>query len=210
MTGIMKEKKTKRIHIALIVLIIILGAGLIFELYNEGLKLFSRELGVKPQRQGYFIIPSDELGIGEWDPYKEMVRIQRRMDQWFNRMWEGMPGVSARRVEMFEPDIDFTENENEYIVTCDLPGMSKDEISVSVSGNYLTISGTRDIQKEEAKEKEYYYKERRSGCFKRAVLLPGPVMENEVKADYKNGILTIRIPKRKIEEEIRPKKVQII
>lgn len=208
----MKEKKTSRIHIALIVLIIVLGAGLVFELYREGTGWLSREMGIKPKKQGqgYIIVPSNEGEMEEWDPYKEMDRIQRRMDQWFNRVWKSMPGVEFKKVEIFEPDVDFNEVGNEYVLTCDLPGMSKDEISVSVSGICLTISGMRNTQKEEKEEREYYYQERRSGYFKRTILLPGPVDENNVKADYNNGILTVRIPKRKMEEEVKPKKVQII
>lgn len=206
----MKEKKTKWIHIALIVLIIFLGASLIFELYHEGLGWFSKEMGIRQEKHGYVIVPSDEWVAEEWDPYKEMDRIQKRMDQWFNRMRKSMPGVEFKRIEMFEPDIDFTETENEYVITCDLPGMTKDEINVSVSGNYLAISGTRNVQKEDTKGKGYYCQERRSGYFERTVLLPGPVSENNVKADYNNGILTVRIPKRKMEEELKPKKVQII
>lgn len=198
----MKERKARRIHIVLIVLILLLGAALLFEFSREGLSWFSKEIGEKPEprHRGYVVVPSYEWEEG--DPYEEMERIQRRMDRWFNRVWKDIPG----RVEIFEPDIDLTETDSEYIVTCDLPGMEKEKIDISVSGNYLTISGTR----EEAVEKGYRYKERRSGYFKRTVLLPGPVDENNVKAEYDKGILAISIPKRKPDEEVVPKKVRII
>ncbi len=113
----MKEKKTKWIHIALIVLIIFLGASLIFELYKEGLGWFSKEMGIRQEKHGYVIVPSDEWVMEEGDPYKEMDRIQKRMDQWFNRMRKSMPGVEFKRIEMFEPDIDFSETENEYVIS---------------------------------------------------------------------------------------------
>lgn len=205
-----REKKAWRMHKMLIVLIILLGALLLIEISREGIGWFSKEVGVKPQRRGYAVVPSYEWEMEEWDPYKEMERIQRRIDRWFNYMWRTMPEMEFKRIEMFEPEIDLTETENEYIVTCDLPGMTKEEISVSVSGNYLTISGTRSIKKEETKEGGYCYKERRCGYFKRTVLLPGPVSENNVKAGYNEGILTIRIQKPKPLEEAKPKKVQII
>lgn len=199
-----KEKKVRRIHLILIVLIILLGIGLLMELSREGISWFSKEIEVKPQKRGYIVIPSEELE--EWDPYKEMDRIQRRMERWFDRVWKSVPGIEFRRMEIFEPDIDLTETDTEYIVVCDLPGMAKEEIEVSVSGNYLIISGTREIKKEE----RYCYQERRHGYFKRTVLLPGPVDENNVKAEYDKGILTVRIPKVKPVEEVKPKKVQII
>lgn len=202
----MKERKARRIHIVLIVLILILGVALFMEITREGIGWLSKEIEVKPQGRGYIILPSDEGELEEWDPYREMERIQRRMDRWFERVWKSMPGVEFKRMEIFEPDIDLAETDTEYIVTCDLPGMSKEEIEVSVSGNYLTISGTREIKKEE----RYCYQERRCGYFKRTILLPGPVDENNVKAEYDKGILTIRIPKRLPIEEVKPKKVQIV
>lgn len=206
----MKEKKARRIHIVLIILILILGVGLLLELSREGIGWLSKEIEVKPQGRGYIVIPSEELELEEWDPYREMERIQRRMNRWFDKVWKSMPGVEFRKIEIFEPDIDLTETENEYIVTCDLPGMDKEKIDVSVSGNYLTISGARDIKREETKEGGYCYQERRSGYFKRTILLPGPVDENNVKAEYDKGILAIRILKIKPVEEAKPKKVQII
>lgn len=205
-----REKKVWRIHRVLIILIILLGVLLLIELSREGIGWFSKEVGVKPQRRGYVVIPSYEWEMEGWDPYKEMERIQRRIDRWFNYMWRTMPGVEFKRIEIFEPQIDLTETENEYIVTCDLPGMNKEEINVSVIDNYLTISGTRIIKKEETKEGGYSYQERKCGYFKRTVLLPGSVDENNVKAEYTNGILNIRIQKVKPLEELKPKKVQII
>lgn len=206
----MEEKRARRIHLILIVLIVVLGIGLLWELYHQGIRWISKEMGIKPQRRGYIVIPSDPLEEWEeWDPYKEMDRIQRRMERWFERVWRSMPGIEFRKIEIFEPDIDLTETDTEYVVVCDLPGMSKDEIDVSISRNYLTISGTRNIRREET-GRRYCYQERRCGYFKRTILLPGPVDENNVKAEYEKGILTIRIPKKKPVEEIRPKKVQII
>lgn len=112
--------------------------------------------------------------------------------------------------DFFEPEIDLTETGSEYVIRCDLPGVDKDQIEISVRGSYVTISGRRDIKKEEAKEGVYYYRERKSGFFQRSILLPGLVAEEAVKAEYKDGILVIKLPKKEPTEEPEAKKVQII
>lgn len=136
---------------------------------------------------------------GEW--LTKEIRVEPREQRYFVT-----PRVT-RQLGFFEPEIDLTETQSEYIVRCDLPGVDKDEIEVSVKGNYLTISGSRDIKR---KEGIYYYQERRSGYFQRTILLPGLVAEEGVKAEYKDGILVIRLPKRESIKEWEPKKVQII
>lgn len=123
-----------------------------------------------------------------------------------------MPSA-GKVVGFFEPEIDLSETESEYIVRCDLPGVEKDQIEVSVKGNYLTLSGRRDIKREESKEDVYcyyYYRERRSGDFKRSILLPSLVDEGGVQAEYEDGILVIRLPKLKPAEQRGLKKIQII
>ena len=117
---------------------------------------------------------------------------------------------TAKQLGVFKPEIDFTETEFEYIVRCDLPGVEKNQIEVSVKGNYLSISGRRDIEKGEVREETYYYKERKSGYFQRNILLPGLVDEKGVRAEYKDGILVIRLPKQKPVKEWELKKIQII
>lgn len=133
------------------------------------------------------------------------IRVEPKEQRYFI-----VPSIKER-VGFFEPEIDLTETESEYIVRCDLPGVDREQIEVSVKGNYLTISGRRDIKREEeTKEGVYYYKERRSGYFQRSLLLPGLVDAEGVKAEYKDGILVIRLPKLGPIEEGELKKIKII
>lgn len=180
-------KRENLIHIVLLVLIIILGSALILEISRNGIGWFSRQ--VAPERREQ--IAPDVFIV---DPYRETEKIQKELDRMF----------------LYEPDIDIKEKDDEYVVNCDLPGMDKQDIEVSVNGNYLIISGARDVEKEESKEGRYFYRERKSGNFKRIVQLPGPVDESNVKAEYNNGILVVRIQKQKPVEETKFKKVHII
>lgn len=106
----------------------------------------------------------------------------------------------------FVPSIDLFETDSMYIVNCDLPGMKKDMLEVSISNNCLVISGNRDIGSKELKHDSYRYSERKSGVFSREIMLPGLIDEENVKAQYNEGILTIKLPKKVIPQE----KVRII
>ena len=87
----------------------------------------------------------------------------------------------------------------------DIPGMEAKDIDIQVNGHLLTISGERKEEKEE-KGKTYHRIERRSGSFSRSVTLPCPVKEEAVDAQYKNGILMVKLPK---AEEAKSKKIAV-
>jgi HSP20 family protein len=95
---------------------------------------------------------------------------------------------------MWSPSLDFSENEKEYIVRLEAPGIPKEDLEVNLDGQALTISGRRDFEKEE-KTEEYFWREREAGKFVRTVQLPTPVDNSRIAATYEDGIMTIRLPK---------------
>jgi HSP20 family protein len=95
---------------------------------------------------------------------------------------------------MWTPSVDFSENEKEYIVRLEAPGVAKEDLEVNLEGGTLTLSGRRDFAKEE-KTEEYFWQEREQGRFVRAIQLPGAVEQAKVTASFENGIMTIRLPK---------------
>jgi len=95
---------------------------------------------------------------------------------------------------LWTPSVDFSENEQEYIVRLEAPGVAKEDLEVNLDGQTLTLSGRRDFAKEE-KTEEYFWQEREQGRFVRAIQLPGAVDKAKVTANYENGIMTIRLPK---------------
>lgn len=95
---------------------------------------------------------------------------------------------------MWSPSLDFSENEKEYIVRLEAPGIPKEDLEVNLEGRTLTLSGRRDFTKEE-KTEEYFWQEREQGRFVRAIQLPGAVDQAKVAATYQDGVMTIRIPK---------------
>jgi HSP20 family protein len=96
------------------------------------------------------------------------------------------------------PSVDVSESDKELIVRAELPGMDPKEIDISMSGNVLTIKGERKHEREEKKE-NFHLVERSSGSFSRSIQLPTEVKPEKIQATYKDGILSISMPKTKAE-----------
>jgi HSP20 family protein len=107
--------------------------------------------------------------------------------------------------ERIVPSLDLAETDGTIEVRMDIPGMEAKDIDIQVNGNLLTISGERKEEKVE-KGKTYHRIERRTGSFSRSVTLPCPVKDEAVDAQYKSGILTVKLPK---TEEAKSKKITV-
>lgn len=96
----------------------------------------------------------------------------------------------------FFPLLDVSETNSHYTVELDIPGVKKDDINISVDNNVLTIKGKKEMDKER-KDSNYYSRERFYGDFKRSMSLPSGVKTDKIDASFKDGVLTIRMPKEK-------------
>lgn len=117
-------------------------------------------------------------------------------DVFFDRLW---PEWQRDMGDEWVPSVDFSEKDGKYHLTAELPGMSKDDIAVSIDKGYVTVSGKKEDVKEEEKG-DYYVKESRSGSFCRRFRLPVDVDTEHVDASYKDGILTVVIPHKEGEK----------
>ena len=123
-------------------------------------------------------------------------------DLFFDRLWPEWRGEAA---EELTPSMDFCEKDGKYYLTAELPGVNKDDISITVEDGYLTVSGRKEEDKEE-KGTDYFLKETRCGSFSRSFRLPGKVKEDKIDATYKDGVLTVVLPH---EGETERKKIKI-
>lgn len=131
------------------------------------------------------------------DAFSSIGRLSRHMSSLFEQM-----GGSDLMNASFMPAVDMEETKDAYIVRSDVPGLDKDKIDVTVRGNMLTIQGVREMGRETADERSGYYSQERSyGSFARSIMLPGPVDDVNIKADYKNGVLTVTLPKAQPDKE---------
>jgi len=134
------------------------------------------------------------------DPFEEFDAVSRRMSNLMRQAFMmGAPLMHSlgtnTRVD-FMPAVDLEETKDAYIVHSDLPGLDKDKIGVTVKNNILTLEGLRQTSSETQDQKKGYYSQERSyGSFSRSLNLPGAVDETKVNATYKNGVLTITLPK---------------
>lgn len=132
-----------------------------------------------------------------WDPYTEIQHMQSEMEQMFDdsfsRFHMKTPSGSLSKM----PDVDLQEKSDFYIVTVNAPGADQSSIDVKLEDQVLRISIKTEQAKDETDDKngQYRYRERFVGQFQRALTLPGPADAAKMKTEYRNGVLTIIIPK---------------
>jgi HSP20 family protein len=137
--------------------------------------------------------------LGAWTPFGS---LREQLNRFFD------PGSVSRETESFgdwSPSLDAFEDKDKYVVSVELPGLSKEAINVTVHDGVLTISGERKSNTE-SKDGTVHRTERSYGKFSRSVSLPTAVKADKVSAGYKDGVLIVEIPK---AEEARPKNVAI-
>jgi HSP20 family protein len=145
------------------------------------------------------------MALIRWTPVRGMVNIQDEMNRLFNDFFASTPDRTGEGTFSWSPLVDITETKDDIIVNAEVPGMKKDDIKIVIQDNVLTLKGERQKEKEE-KEKKYHRVERSYGTFERSFSLPVSIQVDQVKADYKEGVLTIHLPK---AEEAKPKEVSI-
>ena len=131
-------------------------------------------------------------------------RTFKTFDNWFDNLFN-YPACEVESESAFIPRVDIKEEKDSVSITFELPGLDKSDIKVLVKDNVLSVSGERKFEKEE-KENGYLRSEIRSGSFSRSFTLPDYVDEEKIQADYKNGMLVIRMPK---VEEVKPKEIDV-
>ncbi len=132
--------------------------------------------------------------VTKFDPFAELKRLE-------DRLFQAYPTVKEEgTISSFAPVVNTREDDKAYHIEADLPGVKKDDIHVDVNEGVLTISGERKYKKE-TKEKDYYKVESSFGKFERSFRLPDDIDEESIKAESKDGVLEITLPKVKKEEK---------
>jgi len=125
------------------------------------------------------------MAIVRWDPFREF-------------------GFTAPNTWMPPVDI-FQTGDHELVLKAELPDMSREDIDITVENFVLTVKGEKKLS-HEVKEEQYHHLERRYGTFSRSFSLPQTVDSNRVAAEYKNGVLTVRLP---LREEAKPRTIKV-
>lgn len=146
------------------------------------------------------------MSLMRWKPNRELSIVRDEMNRLFDEFFSLAPERRRGLLEgEWQPSIDIAETNESVVVTAELPGVSQDDVSITVMNNILTLKGEKKEEKEIKKE-NYHRIERNYGSFQRFVSLPTDVQSDKAKATYKDGILTITIPK---TESAEPKSIKI-
>lgn len=141
--------------------------------------------------------------ICRYNRFRNLSVFQDQFNRLFDSNREGQADNSA--LTAWVPAVDIYENENELVIKADLPDIDEKDLDVRVENNTLTVRGERKFE-QEVKEENYLRVERAYGLFSRSFSLPNSVNTEAIKAEYKNGVLTVELPKR---AESKPKQVKI-
>jgi HSP20 family protein len=146
------------------------------------------------------------MNLVRWNPMRDM--FSRRSG--FNRLFDEMFFPVADNPETAElwnwnPAVDVIENDDSFVIKAELPGVDKKDISLDIKDGTLTLKGERSTEKED-KNDRYYCKERAYGSFRRDFRLPVHAEADKITADYKDGVLTVTIPR---PEDRKPKQITV-
>ena len=143
------------------------------------------------------------MTLVKWTPnplsiFDEMNRMVRNV---FNDDWN----LPVYRDSIWNPAVDVKENEGSFVLTADIPGLTKKDVKISINNRVLNLHGERKEEKEN-EDGKFYYRERHIGSFSRSFQLPETVNEDGIQASFRNGVLSIELPK--LEESL-PKDLEI-
>jgi HSP20 family protein len=147
------------------------------------------------------------MAIVRWEPFRDLVAVQSRLNRIFDEAFQGSPRTEEDWAlgGQWAPSVDIFEHEGNLVLRAELPGIEPKDVDVHVENNVLTLRGERKLESE-VKREQYHRVERAYGTFSRSFTLPNVVDTEKIKADYKDGVLSVTLPQR---EEAKPKQIQV-
>ena len=143
------------------------------------------------------------MAITRWDPFREVVALQNRMNSLFGNL--NNETENPLTTASFVPAVDVYEDEKKVVLKLEVPGIEEKDLDVSVENHTLTVKGERKFEKEE-KEENFLRIERRYGSFYRAFSLPSTVDTENIAAKYEAGVLKLELKKK---PEAQPKQIKV-
>jgi len=146
------------------------------------------------------------MALVRWDPFRELEEMSDRLNRMFARPeTRTANGKETMIIADWTPSVDISETEGEYQIKAEIPDVRKDDVKVTVEDGVLTIQGRRNQEKEE-KGTKYHRIERSYGSFARTFSLPDVIEADKVNAEFKDGVLNLRLPK---SEKAKPKAIEV-
>ncbi len=145
------------------------------------------------------------MAMVRWDPFREFSQLQDRINRVFTDAY-GRNDEALLTSGAWVPPVDIYQNgDHELVLKAELPDMTREDIDISIDNGTLTIKGEKKLGAD-VKEEQFHRIERRYGAFSRSFSLPPTVDPAKVGAEYKNGVLTVRLP---LREEAKPRQIKV-
>lgn len=145
------------------------------------------------------------MAMVRFDPFRDLAVLQDRMNRLFNEVHAPRQSDDLMNRGAWTPAVDIYEVEGALVLKAELPEMQREDIDVSVENHTLTLRGERKLD-HEIKQENFHRIERAYGSFVRSFSLPNTVDAAKIAAEYKNGVLTVKLP---VREEAKPRQIQI-
>jgi HSP20 family protein len=149
------------------------------------------------------------MAIVRWEPFRDLVSIQDRMNRLFDDAFRGSPRQATEDDwalgGSWAPVVDIFEKDGNIVLKAELPGVDPKNVDIRVENNTLSLRGERELDRE-VKREAYHRVERSYGSFTRSFTLPNVVDVEKIKAEFKDGVLQLTLPKR---DEAKPKQIRV-
>jgi HSP20 family protein len=146
------------------------------------------------------------MTLMQWNPGRDFAQLQERINRMFNDVYGRSGDEGLMNQGNWIPPVDIYQTSNhEIVLKAELPDMKRDDVQVTVDQNTLTITGEKKLT-HDVKEDKFQRMERCYGSFTRSFALPPNVDPSKLMAEYKNGVLTVRIP---LREEAKPRQIEV-
>ena len=146
------------------------------------------------------------MNMTVWNPFREMENMLERYTQATGRGIDTNDIGADLGFAKWAPTVDIEESDDSYLIRADVPGVDKKDIDVCMEQGVLSITGEKQVEKDSGKGTKHHRRERYSGSFARRFTLPNTIKADKVDATYKDGVLSLTIPK---AEESKPKAIEI-
>jgi HSP20 family protein len=150
------------------------------------------------------------MAIVRWEPFRDLASLQERMNRLFDESVRTRSGAAGQDDDWalggsWAPPVDIYEKDGNIVLKAELPGIEPKSVDIRIENNTLTLRGERNLE-QDVKREHYHRVERAYGQFTRSFTLPNTVDTEKIKAEYKDGVLSVRLPK---HEEAKPKQIQV-
>ena len=146
------------------------------------------------------------MTLVRWNPIREFAQLEERLDRAFSDAYARGSDEGLMTSGSWVPPVDIYQNgDHELVLKAEVPDMTRDDIDITVDNGTLTIKGEKKLATD-VKEEQFHRIERRYGTFSRSFSLPQTVDTGKVAAEYRNGVLTVRLP---LREEAKPRQIKV-